>query len=166
MEKDYQFLSTFGCTENGGSRNSGAQSTVDERAPLRCIWVVRRFCNIQYATVGINYYRSLVNKCFKFFSFWQEWFVKISTKLRKLGKLNKTRQCKVCQLSAKVWTPIITLVPDVSEIQSPHADCAQLRMTWIPVQLHRSYRASQRSRKSRACPIMCVYRKHGGQRGL
>ena len=35
MEKDYQLLSTFGCTENGGSRNSGAQSTVDERAPLR-----------------------------------------------------------------------------------------------------------------------------------
>ena len=34
MEKDYQLLSTFGCTENGGSQNSGAQSTVDERAPL------------------------------------------------------------------------------------------------------------------------------------
>ena len=38
MEKDYQFLSTFGCTENGGSRNSGAQSTVDERAPLSMIF--------------------------------------------------------------------------------------------------------------------------------
>ena len=47
-----------------------------------------------------------------------------------------------------------------------HADCSQLRMTWIPVQFHRNYRASQRLRKSRACPIMCVYRKHGGQRGL
>ena len=40
-----------------------------------------------------------------------------------------------------------------------HADCSQLRMTWIPVQFHRNYRASQRLRKSRACPIMCVYRK-------
>ena len=69
------------------------------------------------------------------------------------------------QLSAKVWTPI-TLAPGVSEIESPHADCSQLRMTWIPVQFHRNYRASQRLRKSRACPIMCVYRKHGGQRGL
>ena len=34
MEKDCQLLSTFGCTENGGSQISGAQSTVDERAPL------------------------------------------------------------------------------------------------------------------------------------
>ena len=35
MEKDCQLLSTFGCTENGGSEISDAQSTVGERAPLK-----------------------------------------------------------------------------------------------------------------------------------
>ena len=34
MEKDCQLLSTFGCTENGGSQISGAQSTVGGRIPL------------------------------------------------------------------------------------------------------------------------------------
>ena len=34
MEKDCQLLSTFGCTENGGSQILGAQRTVGEKGPL------------------------------------------------------------------------------------------------------------------------------------
>ena len=85
-----------------------------------------------------------------------KWQLFICTKnLSKIGNAKCARKHGL-QLSAKVWTPI-TLAPGVSE--RPHADCSQLRMTWIPVQFHRNYRASQRLRKSRACPIMCVYRK-------
>ena len=37
-----------------------------------------------------------------------------------------------------------------------HADCSQLRMTWIPVQFHRNYRTSQRLRNAHCLSLMCV----------
>ena len=41
------------------------------------------------------------------------------------------------------------------------------KMTWIQVLYHSAYRISQVEEMliARACPIMCIYRKHGGQRG-